>query len=564
MKPPVKIGLLVVALLIGIVLMIHLLSRGLKSGSASGVGAAVSIGKTETRTSMSSSSTSSSSDNSTFNSHRVLVFSDNPHPLCRRVAALLEEQLNNSPFIEFVAETNQPFTLTNGTATPDLFVTVNLVSLQESGVLSSTIKADFTASFGNMPWQSTSHSMHDSTPPVVDYEWKATQESESTFTGLHTDRYATIAELVATNFTQAICKQIEELSDKYPPLPKLPAEFYGPYQPVPDFESLTEVHARRVMSFCGLFTHNQTFWLFQTTITNPVPQLERIVGQLAAGGWKMTDIQLTNTPDYRIRGHLNGAELEVFRQRNGGFDRSDDNENSARLNFVVRYRQPFSRAEREAALSSLFEQPASVEQLLPFVHSFSNDKRRKFYELVESSPDTSPNACIQLAEYYQDQKRTNDAVRLLLRTRALAATLKDVASLESRISALARKISPKKDLKLTVTPEICRELGFVELTNLTQNIEQNCNFGQPLVFFGQGKREIRINSLTIDAPQKGSYPWAWVESEDGMRSSSWSSFTPNSKGEWEHSVTLDGRRFKITAVLMPEKSQVKFSVRAER
>ena len=119
--------------------------------------------------------------------------------------------------------------------------------------------------------------------------------------------------------------------------------------------------------------------------------------------------------------------------------------------------------------------------------------------------------------------------------------IKDASALNSSIEDLAKKISPKKELKLEITPEICRELGFLELTNLTQTIEQSRDFGQPLVFFGPGNRGVKIYALTISAPQKGAYPWMFVQAEEGMRSASSSSFTPNNKGEWRHSSRLTSK-----------------------
>ena len=182
---------------------------------------------------------------------------------------------------------------------------------------------------------------------------------------------------------------------------------------------------------------------------------------------------------------------------------------------------------------------------------------------MEKSPITSPQACLQLAQHYLNQKRTNDSVHLLLRAKALAATLKDATSLDSSIKAMVKKISPRKELKLEITPDLCRELGFLELTNLTQTIGQTRDFGQPLVFFGPGNRGVKIYALTISAPQKGTYPWMFLQAEEGMRSTSSSSFTPNNKGEWQHAISIGSQTLKITAIPAPEKQQVKFTVQVD-
>jgi hypothetical protein len=195
------------------------------------------------------------------------------------------------------------------------------------------------------------------------------------------------------------------------------------------------------------------------------------------------------------------------------------------------------------------------------VNTLTKEQRGKFYDLAEKSPGTSPQACLQLAQHYLTQKRTNDAVHLLLRTKALAATLKDAASLNSSIETMVKKISPKKEVKLEITPDLCRELGFLELTNLAQAIEQRRGFGQPLIFFAPGNRGVKIFALTVSAPEKGAYPCLCVEAEEGMRSTSSSSFTPDNQGEWQQAISFDKQTLSLIVVPAPDKKQVKFTIR---
>jgi hypothetical protein len=393
----------------------------------------------------------------------------------------------------------------------------------------------------------------------VAFEWKTSIDSESIFTGFRTDRYADAARSIADDLAKSLLKQIEEFSGKYPALPELPREFYGPYQPVAELDCLKEFPARSVGSYASFFTHNETFWSFPLA-TNPVPQLARIVGQLEAGGWKITDNQMTNSWENRIAANHGDASLEIFRQRNERMTLSHSDTPPAHLDFVAHYRKPFAAAERAAALDTLLAKPDSVEILLPFVNVFTREQRGQFYELVEKSPNTSPQACLQLAKHYLNQKRTNDTIRWLLRTKALAATLQDPTTLDSGIEALVKKISPKKELKLVITPDLCRELGFLELTNFTQTSEQSRGFGQPLIFFGPGNRGVKISALTVSAPQKSAYPWLFVKAEEGMRSTSSSSFTANQNGGWHHAITSEKQTLNITVVPMPDQKQVKFTI----
>jgi len=558
-KPLVKVGLLIAIGLVAIALAVHFFGSSRKAGNDSP--AMLNIGKSETRSNMGSGTTTTASENATFSAHRVLLYSDNPHPLCRKIVAHLQQRLKESPFIEQLEVTDQPYVNTNSGRAPDLFLTVNLEELRQSGIVSSTMESLVTATLGNAPWQSSYYTSDATTAPLVSFEWNANMESTTTFTGIRTDRYADAARTIANDLAKSILKQIEDLAGKYPATPVLPAEFYGPYEPVADFDWLKDFHARRSASYAGLLTHNETFWTFPMP-TNPVPRLEGIVQQLTNAGWKISGNEMTNSWNHRLAASNGDARLEIFRLRHERMGLSFNDQPPGHLDFVAHYLKPLAKGEREAALEKLLATTSSVETLLPFVNAFSKEQRSKFFELAEHSPNTSPQASLQLAQYYLNQKRTNDAVHLLLRTKALAATLKDATAINSSIEAIVKKISPKKELKLELTPDLCRELGFLELTNLPQTIEQTRGFGQPLVFFGPGKSEVKISALMVSAPQKREYPCVFTEAQEGSRSSSWSSFTPNSKGEWEHSISVEGRSYRIVVVPLPAEQKVKFTVRA--
>lgn len=104
------------------------------------------VGKTETRSSMTSGASSKAPEYATFNSGRVLLLSDNPHPFCRKIVDRLEQQLKESPHIRAVERLNEPFTITQRDGAPNLFLRVDLVSAKGSGV---------TAARPWSPWSGT-------------------------------------------------------------------------------------------------------------------------------------------------------------------------------------------------------------------------------------------------------------------------------------------------------------------------------------------------------------------------------------------------------------------------
>ena len=363
-----KPGLIFAACVVGLILITGFAGIGCRRKAANEpAGAAFNLGKTETSSSLSSASTSSASDNSVFTSRHLLFIAENPQPLSRRIAALLAPQLKDIPQIEQLETASAPALLAEGAEAPDLFLRLNLVALTEDGILSRSMKATVTASLGSAPWQCNYYSQDAGTPPLVHFGWDATLETDSTFSGLRSDRYAEVARSIADAFAKAIRKQLEDLSAKYPALPELPRDFYGPYQPVADFDFLKAAQARRACSYYDLLTHNQTFWQFQTA-TNPVPKLQQLISRLNAAGWKISDANLTNTEDYVIRCRQGDDEMEIFRQRTDRM--SFPPPAQTEMDFIAHYRRPFSKAEREAALEKTFcgtgfaGNPAAVSEFL--------------------------------------------------------------------------------------------------------------------------------------------------------------------------------------------------------
>src|SRR6185295_1832075 len=96
LKPQLKIGLTLAICFIAFFAAVHLFKPRTDDGKAV---ASFNLGKTETSSSAYSGTTSCSTENSCFSARHLLLIVDNPHPLCQRVARLLEQQLKDCPLI---------------------------------------------------------------------------------------------------------------------------------------------------------------------------------------------------------------------------------------------------------------------------------------------------------------------------------------------------------------------------------------------------------------------------------------------------------------------------------
>jgi hypothetical protein len=523
------------------------------------------VGKTETRSSMTSGRSTSAPEYATFNSGRVLLLSDNPHPFCRKIVDRLEQRLKESPHIRSVERLNEPFTITQRDGAPDLFLRVDLVSAKGSGMLPSTFQSVVTATLGNAPWFDTLHIRDGGSAPVVSIEWNATVDSERTFLGLTTDRYKEAAHDIAQSLAKSITENLAKLSTEHPPLPSLPAEFFGPYEPVADFDWLSTVSARRSASYCGLFTHNETYWRFQTS-TNPGPVLEQIAQSLSRAGWDIQPRDHTETPFPLLEARQGEARVTISRRSMLNAHISDPQH----LEFIVCHHKPLSRTERARALELLLEQkPWDFETLLPFVHSFEVEQRRRFFERLAQTGSSSPKGCVQLADLFLDQGRTNDAKHQLLKAHALSATRPDSQTLKKHIEDLAGKIQPQSRLELEYTPEICRELGFIEIEKVTQPMEFTRGFGEPLAFFVRISNPVepphtatRIVALTVRALMNDICSVEHRSAEKGMHGFGNGAFSRLKSGFQEQTLG-SVRKVIVRSEALPDSAGAKFTVRPE-
>ncbi len=519
---------------------------------------------------MTSGQSTSAPEYATFNSGRVLMLSNNPHPFCRKIVDRLEQRLKESPHIRAVERLNEPFTITQRDGAPNLFLRVDLVSAKGSGVLTSTFKSVVTATLGNTPWFDTIHMRGDGSAPVVSMEWNATVDSESTFLGLTTDRYEEAAHDIAQSLAKSMTEKLAELSEEHPTLPSLPVEFFGPYEPVADFDWLSTVSARRSASYCGLFTHNETYWRFQTS-TNPAPALEQIVQSLTRAGLEVEPRDLNSTLAPRLEARQGEASVNIFRKFRTHTLLDEDSSDPQHFEFIVCHRKPFSQTERAQALELLLNRtPWDSETLLPFVHSFAPDQRQRFYDRLTQIGSSSPRSCVQLANLFLDQGRTNDAKHQLLKAHALSATRPDSASLQKQIMELADKIEPLLRGKFEYTPEICRELGFIEIENVTQPMEFTRPFGQPLAFFKRFSNPvepphtaIRIVALTVNAPAKGFHGYTLRRSEPGVRGCDSGDCFRKVGEVFTRTIGAGDQPVAVQAELLSDAKGVKFTVRRQ-
>lgn len=520
--------------------------------------AAFTAGQTQTHTTLSTSTTTSAPENALFGARHLLVWVEDEHPFLQRLTPNLVQRLRQVPGIETVTELRPEKPWPEGQRAPDLFLRLGLEGFTDQGVLRQSLDATVTADLGNAPWRSTYFVQDQTTPPVVAFAWHGAHQERSDFQGLRTDRLAAAAASVADAFAKAISNHVVSFSQKYQPLPDLPADFFGPYEPVNDPDALRQVKAQRRFSGPGLFTRNETFWTFQAP-AQPGLTLAALVQDFEADGWQLSQAASTSQPPFRLHLQRADAEMEIF-ERSSERASPGSRPSPEVTRFVARFRLPFSPQAREAALQSLLDRGASVEAMLPFWNLCSPAQRAQFIKLAEKVPVASPQVCLRLAEYYLGRQQTNAAARMLLHAQVLAFPLREADALRSSIDSLAGRVAPGTKAELIPTAETCRELGLVEVRAEFTPTERVLPLGQPLRLFYAGEQGLELGALTVEPARNGLHAYTLMSGRDGNRSWSASSFPAGQDRPWNQTWSLGGTKLALSAAPLPAEGNVRYRI----
>jgi hypothetical protein len=215
--------------------------------------------------------------------------------------------------------------------------------------------------------------------------------------------------------------------------------------------------------------------------------------------------------------------------------------NPPSVRFIAHYREPLTRSERAAALDLLLASETPIETLLLLRNSFSPAQWARVTQMLEQNPTADPNACIMLARDRLAHHQTNGAIAMLVRAKALAQALGNPGGAQAKVQSLAKEIRPKGELPLDVTPEIYRDLGFIEVTNAPQKLVVEKPLGKPALFFAlDRKSRIRTLALRLDPPPttNAPAPVCCFQSGPGMQSSSSSSLSLAQLSSWSQTFDL--------------------------
>jgi len=165
-----------------------------------------------------------------------------------------------------------------------------------------------------------------------------------------------------------------------------------------------------------------------------------------------------------------------------------------------------------------------IKTILIFEKCFSTPQQlERLQSIIEHSPVSTLDGCLMLARYWADRGEMEKGRALLLHARAMQRTEKGHNVRAEEIKNLAQKLGDESLAEVPVTEEIFREMGFINIEQLTEQMEIERSIDEPVLFYQRlDEGELKTFALRVIRSQEPSStaPYQLLPVESRKRSSS--------------------------------------------
>ena len=438
---------------------------------------------------------------------------------------------------------------------PDVFVTLDLGDLEESGLLiEHRLKADIQVTASDNLVRSNHSYIDNLTPPQITFRWNGTLQHDSTTAGLRSSgaKYKLAAEDIAKQIAGALVKQSDKWREKHGPLPVIPEDFYPAYQAAPTPPALQKRNAELLFTGHGLMNRNQTVWRFESE-QKPGDLLLAVNEELTADGWTAPDFRPEEFSPH-LRAKRDGVILEVFPDREAGHDvtiegRNDGDQPAGPRTYYATYLDRMSHDEILAACKKLLESKPPVETLVIFSRHWHGDRdlQRQALEYLQAQSARSPEALIAMTELLRRDKRDEEARQTLLAADALSETLPSPDKYESRLKGLAKELKMEDFPPKSFDVELLGKYGVRELLKDTRIADMELGLDEPAVYLYQtADGSADLYSFRVVSAGNEQYEMAFVASRLGTGSREWGRGGSVRENQWSSQQrSLDERNYAV-------------------
>ena len=397
-----------------------------------------------------------------FSSRSLIILNLSDHPLMNRIGKELLELFKQEKQFERLEYYPFEHLPEPGIAAPDQFLTLQLESINESGLLGRTLDAKIIVTLGNDLRTSNSHTSDHLSPPMMRFDSTINLEHHSTMNGVESSgaKYQMQGKDIAKELLKQVLSTIKDYREKFELVPQLDPGFYPAWGKSPEFQFLESNQAQLLTSVHGLMYSNKTFWQVDN-IDAPEQFINEIAEELEQSGWKGRPKQVNPNPIVSLRMTKMAEVLKVFQPRSFHSDSSDQ----LPLPYYIRYLNRSSTKDLEEVFGKLLSQEKpDYELMLQLRRYASGQQRDQIIEHAAKDPSPTTETWIALAEYYsgkKDQEKTIDALKRLYH---LTFSKPHGNNAESRIKSIAKKMNLDLKQIKTIDLKLFEELGFVRFS----------------------------------------------------------------------------------------------------
>lgn len=386
---------------------------------------------------------------------RIAILPQSDHLLLKRVAEGVVTAWQKQPFAREIAYYPAGRIPGEGEETPDLYLTMKLDRLQESGPpwarrVTATVRFDMATD----PSGKCCGYNDEFQPPTTDTRWSGSVEYTERQWALTSAslRYQAEGTAIARQLVQMLGNDCATRLKEYDPLPTLPAAFYPAYQAPPSLPFLARYHATPLSLTHGLLTATDACWRISAPKIPVIDVFTDVYNELTAQGWQGN--RPSGAQNRMILTHGNSTRRLILGNANIGIDPYA----TSASNVTVLYQARLTNAELVKALGDLLADPHHAGDALPFTSRMTPQQQKRVVAQMLAHPPTNASDSLTLAELLKQQHRLAEA-----RTAVQHAYILSLASAsydQQRMETLAKELR----VKLRVTVPLLQACGFRRLT----------------------------------------------------------------------------------------------------
>lgn len=412
--------------------------------------------KIDSQRSVSASTSTSSAGGARLFDNTLAIYNLDDDLLMQRIGLAVFEQLRDGGRFRQIRYVPAGKTLPPGDRVPDVFVTLDKVSWEESGWPG---RKQFTGHFrvtASDQFRRSNHSYQSNlSPPRVQFRWQAEINYAAKQTGIESSgaRYQAVGGDLGKEIAGKVTELLDSLATEHSRAGELPMHLYPEYKPLPTFGFLARLEAQKLVDGPAFMEHAVGVW--QTPPTRLPQEVVATVRQsLTEDGWEVSG---GDNDHHYLRATRELEVVTVFPEDDGLTIGGQDADAGARM-FVV-YMHSMPADEVQAAVERMFEEGAPESALLTFQNHWyqHRDLVEQYFE--EYTP-TQAESWLQLARL-RKQSDPEAARNALLRANALLRVLRQ-ESPDASMKKLAEELGLGQ-LPEHVSHEMIALLGLGEL-----------------------------------------------------------------------------------------------------